>query len=146
MLTLASPETLAADLGRAAVGGVLIGAAAGLLMWGNGRVAGISGILAGALDRRLPTWREDLAFLVGLPLGLGLVLLAGGSLRIALPDSPALLLAAGLLVGFGARLGNGCTSGHGVCGLARLSPRSLVATLTFMAAAVATVALRGMWR
>lgn len=117
-------------------GGALIGAAALLLWLTLGRIAGISGILAGSLgaDRG---WR--IAFLVGL-IGapLGWVALAGApALHIA--AGPVTLVAAGLLVGFGTRLGSGCTSGHGVCGLARLSPRSVVATGIFMAVAAATV-------
>lgn len=119
------------------VGGAVIGLAASLLILANGRVAGVSGVLGGAL-RRAPadlTWR--LAFLGGLMLS-GLLLgarapgveAAGGVLPVAL---------AGLLVGAGTRGGGGCTSGHGVCGLSRGSLRSLVATLTFMGAGFATV-------
>jgi hypothetical protein len=127
----------------ALAGGLLIGAAAGLFMLSNGRVAGISGI-AGELVGRWPArWRRDLAFLAGLPLGLLLWQgISGGAVVIHLTPSNLLLAAAGILVGVGTRLANGCTSGHAVCGLARLSPRSLVATLVFMAAAIGVVLLR----
>jgi len=144
-LSVASPDTVWADLGRAALGGGLIGAAAGLLMWGNGRIAGLSGIFASLFAPRSGRWGEDALFLAGLPLGLLLFQAAGGEVAVTLPDSTGMLVVGGLLVGFGTRLGRGCTSGHGVCGLARLSPRSLVATLLFMAAAIVTVALRGLW-
>lgn len=127
----------------ALAGGALIGLAAVVLMAAQGRIAGISGIASGALDPRTARgergWR--LAFLLGL-LAAPLVLVASG--RVAVPQ-PAVgtagLIVAGLLVGFGTLMGNGCTSGHGVCGLARLSPRSLAATLTFMAAAGLTLFL-----
>ncbi len=121
-------------------GGLLIGLSATLLLWSIGRMAGISGIVFGlgpapGSDR---AWR--LAFLAGL-------MLAGGVALQLIPDAPdraqtgstPLLLVAGLLVGFGTRMGSGCTSGHGVCGLGRLSWRSLAAVLTFMLAAIATV-------
>jgi uncharacterized membrane protein YedE/YeeE len=122
-----------------ALGGALIGAAAALLWLALGRIAGISGILGGLAGAPAaePGWR--LAFLAGL---LGAPLLA--ALAVAAPPleiaaGPAPLVMAGLLVGFGTRLGAGCTSGHGVCGLARLSPRSVAATAVFMATAAATV-------
>lgn len=126
----------------AALGGLLIGAAAALLIVANGRVAGISGILGGLPEARAGdrTWR--VAFLLGLLaaplLALGAGLVPGNS---ASPATMPVLIAAGLLVGYGTRLGNGCTSGHGVCGVARLSPRSLAATGTFMAAGALTVFL-----
>lgn len=128
------------DLGRAALGGVLIGLAAGALMLANGRVAGISGLFGGLLGGRSATWKEDLLFLAGLPLGALAFRGLGGTVHLNMTSSPVLLVAGGLLVGFGTRLGGGCTSGHAVCGLARLSPRSIVATALFMAAAMATVA------
>ena len=123
----------------ATLGGVLIGLAASLLLLLNGRVAGISGILGRALapSRGDLAWR--VAFLVGLPLGSGLVAALGGELPLTITSSPAVLVPAGLLVGFGTRLGNGCTSGHGVCGLSRGSARSLAATATFMGVAMLTV-------
>jgi len=128
-------------------GGGLIGLAAGWLILLNGRIAGISGQLGGLLERA-GDWPERAAFVLGLLLAPALVWLAGGGAVSANLDgvSPALLIVAGLLVGFGSRLGGGCTSGHGVCGLARRSPRSLVATLSFMAAGFATVyLLRHVW-
>ncbi|MFN3500611.1 MAG: YeeE/YedE family protein, partial [Pannonibacter indicus] len=116
--------------------------AGAIMLLGLGRIAGVSGLAATSLglsgpdaDRKLA-----LAFVAGLPLGAALVMLAG-PVRIVFPDSLALLVVGGLLVGFGTRLGSGCTSGHGVCGLSRLSPRSLVATGLFMAAGFATVGL-----
>lgn len=125
----------------ALAGGVLIGVAASLLLIGYGRIAGISGIASNLLLGRAGdrAWRA--AFLSGLVLS-GIVaarLLPEGST--ASPRPLAAIAAAGLLVGIGTRLGSGCTSGHGVCGLSRLSPRSLVATLTFMLSGAATVAL-----
>ena len=124
----------------ALLGGSLIGVSACLLMLSLGRIAGISGIVAGlfasAHDDR--SWR--LAFVLGLIGGCFVVRLAGaGAPPIEITTAIPELVIAGLLVGFGTRLGNGCTSGHGVCGLARLSPRSLAATLTFMAAGALTV-------
>lgn len=127
-----------------AVGGVLIGLAAGLLMLGNGRIAGISGFFAGMTSQVPPTWKEDFLFLVGLPLGGALFALWRGEPHLLLPDSPWNLASAGFLIGFGARMANGCTSGHAICGLARLSSRSLAATAVFMASAIAAVAV-GKW-
>jgi uncharacterized membrane protein YedE/YeeE len=120
-------------------GGLLIGLGAALLLLANGRIAGVSGIVGGLLRpaRGDVGWR--LAFVLGLlaaPLG-WLALQAMPPAQI--DHMPALLAAGGLLVGLGTRFGSGCTSGHGVCGIARLSPRSLVATLCFMAAGFATV-------
>lgn len=123
----------------ALIGGALIGLAATLLLLATGRLAGVSGITAGAIAAPGPErdWRT--AFLVGLIFGPIVFAFFGGELpRPQLPDLP-ILLGAGLLVGFGTQLGDGCTSGHGVCGLARLSPRSLAATATFVAVAMATV-------
>jgi uncharacterized membrane protein YedE/YeeE len=124
----------------ALAGGALIGVAATLLLWLNGRIAGISGIVNGAM--RAPpgdtAWR--LLFIGGLIAG------AGGWLWFAPPAFVprsgyplGLTIAAGLAVGFGTRLGSGCTSGHGVCGIARLSPRSMAATLVFMGCGAAAV-------
>ena len=124
----------------ALVGGVMIGAAAATLLVLTGRIAGISGIVAGSLRSHEADRAWRLTFLAGL--------LAGGAVLAvvhptALPARapvpfPTLALA-GLLVGYGTRLGNGCTSGHGVCGIGRLSPRALAATATFMATGIATV-------
>jgi uncharacterized protein len=124
------------------VGGALIGFAAVLLLALNGRIAGISGILGGLITstaRSERFWR--LAFIFGLIAGMGLYILARGGLSLELQASSLTLLVAGLLVGVGTRLGSGCTSGHGVCGLARRSPRSLVATMIFIATAALTVFL-----
>jgi len=125
----------------ALLGGVLIGLAASLFMLLNGRVAGISGIFAGALRPVRGDFAWRLLYVSGL-VGGGIVtallfpaLAAKSTVDVRLP----MVIVGGVLVGFGARLSNGCTSGHGVCGLARLSPRSIVATVTFMATAAATV-------
>lgn len=124
-------------------GGALIGAAAVLLMALEGRIAGISGIVGGLLSPEPAAnrgWR--LAFLAGLGIGPLLVQVMTGQRTLGGPVAGAGgALLAGLCVGIGTGLGNGCTSGHGVCGLARLSPRSLAATLTFMMAAGLTVLL-----
>lgn len=122
-------------------GGVLIGCAAALLVLTTGRIAGISGIAGGLLtpQRADVAWR--IAFLLGLLLAPAAFRLFG---RLPFPRVDAgfaTLLIAGLLVGLGTSYGSGCTSGHGVCGLARLSPRSLVATIAFMTAGMATVFL-----
>jgi uncharacterized membrane protein YedE/YeeE len=125
------------------LGGALIGASAVMLMAAKGRIAGVSGIAV----RLLPPYADAelagrLAFILGIIVAPLVVLLATGTAPVpTIEAGPALLVLAGLLVGFGSVWGNGCTSGHGVCGLSRLSVRSLVATLTFMATAVATVFL-----
>lgn len=121
------------------LGGLLIGAAAVVLLYGNGRIAGISGIVGGLLrpQRGDVAWR--LAFVLGLVAAPLLYRLLAPLPPIAIDAGLPLLIVAGLLVGFGTRLGAGCTSGHGVCGLSRLSPRSFVATGLFMAAGIATV-------
>jgi uncharacterized protein len=124
----------------ALIGGVLIGASAVGLMALNGRIAGIAGIVGATMGAARDELGWRLAFIVGLILGPWLVLAVRGSLPPVVLDAPlATIIAAGLLVGFGSRLGNGCTSGHGVCGLARLSPRSVAATLVFTASAMAMV-------
>ena len=121
-------------------GGVLIGLSAGLYLLTTGRIAGISGLTASAAGLTGSGFSKlGLGFLAGI---LGGAALASAFVRqpeIIITSSAPLLLVAGLIVGFGTRLGSGCTSGHGVCGLARLSPRSLVSTLTFMAIAALTV-------
>lgn len=128
----------------ALAGGALIGLAAVLMMAVTGRIAGISGIFAGLLDADPGLRRENSAFLAGLLLALPLYrLLAGGAPAIALTGNLPLLIVGGLLVGFGTRLGSGCTSGHGVCGLARLSPRSAAATAVFVATGMITVFIAG---
>lgn len=130
----------------AAVGGALIGAAAVLFMALNGRIAGISGIVAGVLAPLRGEGRQDLswrlAFVAGLiaaPLLLGLA--RGEPVVISTPHPIWMMALGGLFVGYGTRLGSGCTSGHGVCGVARLSKRSFVATGMFMATAIITVFL-----
>lgn len=122
----------------ALIGGALIGLSASLYWSLNGRIAGISGILGGALFERGPERFRRLSFLLGLFMA-GLVF-SRFTTRVPAPDLPLLALAgAGLLVGYGTRASGGCTSGHGVCGLSRLSLRSLVAVLTFMVTAAVTV-------
>jgi uncharacterized membrane protein YedE/YeeE len=126
----------------ATAGGVLIGLSATLLLWLNGRIAGVSGVLDGALSHRSGDTAWRIAFLAGLAI-------AGGAYVALVPGAPTPrtdfprvgLIVSGLLVGFGTRMGNGCTSGHGVCGLGRLSVRSLAAVATFMATAMATTFL-----
>lgn len=131
----------------ALAGGVLIGLSATLLLWLNGRIAGVSGILNGVMFQKSGdvSWRA--AFLVGLIVAAGLYMaLVPGAPLPRTDFSRTGLVIAGLLVGFGTRMGNGCTSGHGVCGLGRLSVRSLAAVLTFMATAIATTfVIRHMW-
>jgi len=126
----------------AAIGGALIGLSAALLMLLTGRIAGISGILAGCLSLAGGDWGWRAAFI----LGLVVAPLTGGIAGYALteprmPESWAVVVIAGLLVGFGTRLGGGCTSGHGVCGVSRLSPRSLTATAVFFVTAIVVVAI-----
>jgi uncharacterized membrane protein YedE/YeeE len=122
-------------------GGLAIGLSAALLLILSGRIAGVSGMVAAVtrIADQGPPWMQALAFTLGLPLGAWLVAGFVRTPEIAVTSSVPLLLAGGLLVGFGTRLGNGCTSGHGVCGMARISRRSIAATLTFMAAGFATV-------
>jgi len=123
---------------HALLGGLLIGLAATLLLWLNGRIAGVTGMLTGLLVKPAPGQLWRLLFLLGLVAGTALYALLG-------PDTPLrqgfpapLLVMAGLLTGYGTAQANGCTSGHGVCGLARFSVRSLVATGTFLAVALLT--------
>jgi uncharacterized membrane protein YedE/YeeE len=124
----------------ALIGGLMIGSAASLLLWLNGRIAGVSGIAWNLIARP----REDsgwrLAFLIGLVLGALVYRLASSdTLVLSIEASWPVLILGGVLVGFGTQLGGGCTSGHGVCGIARLSPRSVFATLVFLASGIATV-------
>ena len=123
----------------ALIGGAIIGIAAALLALLNGRVAGISGILGGLLDPGTPDFAWRAAFVAGLIVAPIVYALAATLPTITIAAGYPTLIVAGLLVGIGTRYGAGCTSGHGVCGLSRLSPRSLVATLAFMAAGFATV-------
>lgn len=128
---------------NALYGGALIGLSAVFLMLTLGRISGISGITSGLLSRNLN--RQDLwrgTFLIGLLIGPLVYLALGGQTPDVVIDKGfAYLIAGGLLVGFGASLGSGCTSGHGVCGIARISPRSLVATGVFLTTAIITVLL-----
>lgn len=120
-------------------GGVLIGLASAWLILMNGRVAGISGILGGVLDGAKGDRGWRVAFILGLLVGPAIWGLFHALPAIDIRASTPMLVAAGLLVGVGTRYAAGCTSGHGVCGLSRLSPRSLAATMTFMAGGFATV-------
>ncbi len=121
-------------------GGMLIGVGAIVLMLFNGRIAGISGITASALTQlKQSAWRW--AFLVGLIAAPLVTALAGFKLPQSIPASLPMMAVAGLLVGIGTRIGSGCTSGHGICGLSRWSLRSLFATLIFMGTAVLTVSV-----
>ena len=123
----------------AAVGGALIGLSALLLWFANGRIAGISGIVGSLWTPRTGDVAWRIAFIVGLIISPLLYRAAGGAWpKITITAPTGIIVAAGLLVGYGSRLGGGCTSGHGVCGMARLSPRSLAATAIFMATAIAT--------
>ncbi len=133
-----SPEWM-----RCLAGGAMIGLSASILLLANGRIAGVTGIVAGVFGPRPGdvAWRA--LFLAGLLVG-GLVASATlGAVFSSAGTTVNIALVAGLLVGVGTRLANGCTSGHGVCGVSRLSPRSLVATLTFIAAGAAAVAVTG---
>lgn len=124
----------------ALIGGALIGTSASLLLLSHGKVAGVSGLFGGILRRATPDRWLRVFFVAGLlAAGLLVRVLAPAAFETRWSASLPLAIGAGLLVGFGTQLGNGCTSGHGVCGLSRLSIRSLVATLTFMAAGFATV-------
>lgn len=126
----------------AIAGGLLIGTAAALLLLLTGRIAGVSGMAATAAIGAGEAPRvQAIAFIAGLPVGALSIALLVRTPTLVVTASAPLLIVAGLLVGFGTRLGNGCTSGHGVCGMARLSPRSLAATATFMASAAVTVFL-----
>lgn len=124
------------------IGGILIGLASAMLFVGQGRIAGVMGIFNGLLGKVTNDFWWRLCFILGLLIG-------GGIIVFYLPQNSALdyskpiplLIIGGLLVGFGTRMGNGCTSGHGVCGLGRRSPRSLAAVLSFMGAGMITVYL-----
>ena len=121
---------------------LLIGLAAALLLLLNGRISGISGIVGGLLVPRNADAGWRLVFVAGLLLGAFVYMLAtGGAIPVKMQASVPVLVAAGLLVGFGTRLGAGCTSGHGVSGIARFSRRSIVATLVFMGSGIITVLL-----
>ncbi|EHK8983927.1 YeeE/YedE family protein [Vibrio vulnificus] len=127
-------------------GGILLGISALTMLLVNGKVAGISGILTGLLTPKSRDFAWRLMFVIGMVSGGVLAVTFGAaSASVALPTSGVLIAAAGLLVGIGTRLGNGCTSGHGICGIGRLSKRSIVATVIFMAVAAMTVFVRLHW-
>jgi hypothetical protein len=124
------------------VGGLLLGLAATMLLLLNGRISGISGIVGGLLAPKSSEVGWRVVFLVGLLLGaFGYVLATGGALPVRMQASMPILIVAGLLVGFGTRLGSGCTSGHGLCGIARFSKRSIAASAVFFGVAMLTVFL-----
>jgi uncharacterized protein len=126
----------------AAIGGVLIGLSAVLLMMFTGRIVGVSGIVAGLINPQTSdrSWRA--VFVAGLIAAPIAAMLVGyGVPKPQMPESYITIVVGGLLIGFGSRLGSGCTSGHGICGIARLSQRSIVATGVFMVAAIIVVAL-----
>lgn len=121
------------------IGGLLLGSAAALLLLLNGRISGISGIVGGLLTPKSPDAGWRVVFVVGLLLGAFGYMLATGSLPVNVQASVPVLVVSGLLVGFGTRFGSGCTSGHGLCGIGRLSNRSLVASAVFFGVAMLTV-------
>ncbi len=122
-------------------GGVLIGLSAVLLMWLNGRIAGMTGIVSGVIPPLAVDWPWRAAFILG-AIAAPLIWLAfGQNIAFAVPVSTTALLVGGVIVGIGVTFGGGCTSGHGVCGMARLSPRSIAATIVFMLTTFATVFL-----
>lgn len=124
------------------IGGLMIGVAAAIMLLGLGRIAGVSGLAARAVGFTQGGAPRSvaIAFILGLPLGALVVALLSGGIPASYP-APGLLIIAGLIVGYGTRLGSGCTSGHGVCGVSRLSRRSLTATALFMGSGFATVAI-----
>lgn len=124
------------------IGGLMIGGAAALFLLLNGRIMGASGLVAGVVDgsgRR--DLAERIAFLTGLVLVPSLLAVVSGGARTHATGNLTVLIVAGLLVGLGTRIANGCTSGHGVCGISRLSPRGIVATLVYLLAGALTVAV-----
>ncbi len=123
----------------ALAGGALIGISAALFILLNGRIAGITGIIGGLFKPAKGDIAWRMAFTLGLIIAPAVWLLFGKLPEIRISADYGLLIAAGLIVGFGARLGSGCTSGHGVCGISRLSPRSIIATLAFMGTGFLTV-------
>jgi uncharacterized protein len=126
----------------AAIGGVLIGLSAVLLMLFTGRIAGVSGIFGGLINPQTSDRAWRMAFIVGLIAAPGIAAIGGYPVPMPqVPSSYITIIVGGFLVGFGARLGTGCTSGHGICGIARLSPRSIAATSVFTVAAIVVVAL-----
>lgn len=127
------------DIIPALIGGLLIGLSASLVMLFYGRITGISSMIQSLITRQSNTWINSLSFLVGMTLA-SLSLAIFMQIRIEPPEThPLLIILSGLLVGYGTSLGSGCTSGHGICGMSRLSLRSIVATLCFMASGISTV-------
>ena len=125
------------------IGGIMIGLAAAIMLLCLGRIAGVSGLTARALTltKAGPDWRTAALFIAGIAAG-GLAFSAfAGPVEARFPPSLVWLIAGGLITGFGTRLGSGCTSGHGVCGMSRLSRRSIVAVVTFIASGIVTVAV-----
>jgi uncharacterized membrane protein YedE/YeeE len=129
------------EIGSALAGGILIGIAASILLAADGRVAGVSGMVAGLLPPRPGDWTFRAWFLAGLLLAGAIASVFAPQLIGTSPRSLGWLAVAGVLVGSGTRLSGGCTSGHGVCGVSRLAPRSIVATLVFMGCGMLTVTL-----
>lgn len=125
------------------LGGLMIGLAAALMLLGAGRIAGVSGMFARALGltKSGTPWVMAILFVGGLVLGAAIFNGGFGPVEATFPPSMAILIVGGLITGFGTRMGSGCTSGHGVCGMSRLSRRSLVATATFIASGMVTVAI-----
>jgi uncharacterized membrane protein YedE/YeeE len=129
------------EIGSAVAGGILIGLAASTLLVANGRIAGISGMVAGLLPPQRGDWTFRVWFLAGLMLTGAVASVLAPQLLGTSPRSLGWVALAGLLVGSGTRLSGGCTSGHGVCGMSRLAPRSIVATLVFIGFGIVTVTL-----
>ena len=125
------------------IGGIMIGVAAAIMLLGLGRIAGVSGLAARSLNLTSagPRWRVAAVFIIGLMLGAAAIAHLVGPIEADFPPTTGWLVAGGLITGFGTRLGSGCTSGHGVCGMSRLSPRSLIATAAFIVSGMATVAI-----
>ena len=126
------------------IGGMLIGLAAVILYWFNGRIMGVSGITSKLLNAPDKDFWWRLAFVLGLVLG-GFIVQMRFPVAVVINAPVWGVIAAGLLVGSGTVIGNGCTSGHGICGIARLSKRSIIATIVFMAAGILTVWLKKIW-
>jgi len=138
-----NPAFADATLYNAVIGGLLIGLAAAAMLLGLGRIAGVSGLAARAtgMTDAGASRAIAIAFVIGLPLGAFLIDNLIGHVQVNFPASIWPLIIGGLLVGYGTRMGSGCTSGHGVCGVSRLSPRSILATVLFMLSGFATVGL-----
>lgn len=136
------PETLTSMPVEGFLGGLLIGLAAAIMLIGSGRIAGVSGIFARMIGISESSMAriDAAAFIVGLPIGAALFATLIGGVVTRFTPSLATIVAGGVAVGFGTRLGGGCTSGHGVCGVSRLSKRSLVAVATFIVTGISTVA------